>query len=247
MVICDWNGTLFRDRLEEAFFLGLCRRAFFASFRSMSLRKITSLVVAGARCYREYLSARGRQDKTLNHIARIVTTLNPHVFAGLSQRDLEAYARKYAQEIRPRLDERLLGPLTDLHTETSVPLGVVSSGCREGIAAALEHSGHPFDFVIANEFRMKGRKVEEFELSVMDNKADVLNRYLTEQAIDPAEVMYIGDSWQDEECFRAVGMPVVSFWATPENKQRFAKTCGAFVPETREDFQRYLRKVTGND
>ena len=47
MIVCDWNGTLFRDPLEERFFFGLCRLAFYKAVRSGSLRNISSLIMRG--------------------------------------------------------------------------------------------------------------------------------------------------------------------------------------------------------
>jgi phosphoglycolate phosphatase-like HAD superfamily hydrolase len=241
MVICDWNGTLFRDTLEEAFFFGLCRRAFFQAVRRGRCRKLARLASLGARCWVLYRRARKDPDGVPRYVGRIVGLLNDDVFAGLGRRELEDYARRYARRIQPRLDRRLLEPLAAIRAERGVELGVVSSGCRIGIEAALAEAQAPFDFVIANEFRWDGDATGGFDFAIAEGKHDVLAGLLAARGVDPADVMYVGDSPQDEACFALVGLPVLSFFATDAHKERLSTGCGAFVPAGRGDFERRLR------
>jgi phosphoserine phosphatase len=246
MVICDWNGTLFADTLEEAFFFGLCRRAFFQAVRRADARKAARLGALGVRCYRQYLLARRDPQHVPRYIARIVGLLDADVFSGLTREDVTTYARGYARRIQRGLDRRLLEPLRALRAEVGVPLGVISAGCRAGIEAALAEAGAAFDFVIANEFRWAGDVTAGFEFRIADDKHERLDRFLAGAGIDPADVMYIGDSPQDEACFDLVGLPVLSFRATEEHKRRFARDCGAFAPASRAEFEAYLRQAASD-
>ncbi len=245
LIVCDWNGTLFRERYEETFSLGLCRRAFRRALWRGNVRKLARLTAHAVRCHRLYRAAKRDPDRAIECIARIVDLLNRDVFAGLSRAELERYVRRYARKIRRRLDARLLEPLQAVAAEAGIPIGVLSAGCREAIEAALDAAGYRFDFVAANAFSMEGGVTTSLHFAVADNKLALLTALLAERNIDPAEVMYIGDSPPDEPCFQAVGMPVVSFWARDTHKARFRQSCGAFVPADQADFDRHLRTAAG--
>ena len=245
MIVCDWNGTLFREPLDKTFFLGLCRRAFWRALRRGKLRKTLRLMGLGARCLGLYLAAKGHPDRATRHVGRIVDLLNPDVFRGLARDDLDAYTRRYARRIGPALDRRLLEPLLRVARETGIPVGVVSSACRGAIEAALSEADCAFDFVLANEFRMDGGVTASFDFVIADNKLDVLTDLLAERNVAAADVMYIGDSPQDEPCLHHVGTPVVSFWATAAHKERFSRTCGALAPADGAAFEQCLRAAAG--
>jgi len=243
LIACDWNGTLFRDTLEEAFFLGFCRREFLRAVRGRELARVWDLSGLALRCYRRYLLARLHPEQAPEHVARIVEMINEKVFRGVPRANLDAFTAEYARRIQPRIDRRLIGPLRAVRRESGVPLAIVSLGCREGIEAALARAGCPADAVLANQFRFRGEAVEEFAFTIRYNKARVLSDFLAERGIAPAEVMYVGDSPQDEGCLRLVGMPVLSFWATREHKKLFARRHEAFVPQNESEFEDYIRRA----
>jgi phosphoserine phosphatase len=245
MIVCDWNGTLFREPLEKTFFVGLCGRALWRAVRAADGRKVRRLIRLGTRCVGLYCAAKRDPERATEHIARVVDLLNPDVFRGLGREELEAYIRRHARRVRSGLDSRLLEPLRAVVSRTGAAMGVISSACGSAVEAALREAGHRLDFVLANEFRMDGSETASFDFTIATNKLDVLSGFLAERNVDPGEVMYVGDSPQDEACLRHVGMPVVSFWATPAHKQRFSRTCGAFVPADRAAFEEYLRSVAG--
>ena len=245
MIVCDWNGTLFRDTLEETFFFGLCRRAALRALGRGDVGKLARLAATGAKCYRQYRAARRDADRVPEHVARIVELLDADVFSGLTRAELGAYARRYARRIQPRLDRRLLEPLGCVRAERGVPLAVVSSGCREGIEAALDEAAAHFDFVVANEFRWAGAVTAGFDFRIAGDKLAAFDGLLAERGIDAADVMYVGDSPQDAPCFARVGAAVMSFWATGAHKQRLAAAGRVFVPADRADFERHLRRLTG--
>ena len=243
LIACDWNGTLFRQKLEEAFFIRFCQETFFRAVRRMQIGRVASLGFMALRCYRRYFAAKLYPAHAPTYIGKTVDVINEKVFRGTPCEELNAYVAEYARRIQPRLERRLLEPLRRAREQFGVPLGIVSLGCRPGIAAALDLAGCPFDFVLANDFEMDGDVVEGFRFEINENKADVLSEYLTSQDIDPADVMYIGDSPQDEGCLQLVGMPVLSFWATDEHKRRFARDHRAFVPRTVVDFEGHIRSL----
>ncbi len=245
LIICDWNGTLFGDLFEETFCFGLCRDAALRAIRRADLPKLVRLAKAGLRGFGMYCAARRRPDRAVGHIRRIIESLNPDVFRGIRRDRLDAYTARYAAKASSGLDRRLLDPLCAVAAEASLPVGVISSGCRRAIAATLAAAEYHFDFVIANWFRMAGDVTASLEFDVADNKREHLTALLAERQVDPADVMYIGDSPHDAPCFELVGTPVVSLLATVPHKQQFRRTCGAFVPTDREDFERYLRVAAG--
>jgi beta-phosphoglucomutase-like phosphatase (HAD superfamily) len=247
LIVCDWNGTLFGDTLEETFFFGLCRRAVRRAAVRADVLKLCRLAGAGTCCLRQYLIARRDRRHVPKYITRIVALLNRDVCSGIARGDLDAYVQQYARRVQPRLDERLLGPLKALRAETSVPIGVMSSACRRGIEAALDVAGLRPDFIVANDFRMEGDVTAGFEFAVAENKGELLRQLLAERNVRPADVMYIGDSPQDEMCFRLVGMPVMSFLATEVHRRGFGADCQAFAPADQAAFEEYLRRVTAKE
>ena len=240
MIVCDWNGTLFRDRLEETFFFGLCHRALRRSLGRFDLVGLAKLGLCGMRCFMHYLVSRRRPRRVPYHIGRIMRLLNRDVLRGVPRDELDAYTRRYARRIQGKLDRRLLDPIVAVRAERPVTLGIISSGCREGITAALAMAGVEFDFVLANEFRMAGDVTESFDFAMADDKHEALVRMLAERNVPSAGVMFIGDSPQDEHCLGEVGYPVVSFFADDSRKQQLAEDCGAFIPADQGDFSRHL-------
>ena len=240
LIVCDWNGTLLRDKLEETFFFGLSCRAVWRAVRGLDVPALFHLGVRGLQCLGHYFAARVNPRRVPEHIARIMDLLNSGVLSGLRRDELADYARRYARRIQGRLDRRLLEPLMALGRDGAVALGIISAGCREGIAATLDEASAPFDFVIANEFRMAGEVTEFFDFALAGDKRDVLLGVLAERNVPPESVMFIGDSPQDEQCLTAVGYPVVSFFATGARKRQLAADCGAFVPADRADLSRHI-------
>ena len=240
MVVCDWNGTLLRDRLEETFFFGLCRHALWRTLRGVNVVALARLAICGMRCFVHYLQARRHPHRVPYHIGRIMALLNRDVLNGLPREELAEHTRRYARRIQSKLDRRILNPLMALRAEAQIVLGVISSGSREGIVAALAEAGAEFDFVRANEFNMDGEVVASFGFALADDKHEALGRILAEWNVPHRSVMFIGDSPQDERCLHEVGYPVVSFFADDDRKQQLAADCGAFVPADQGDLARHI-------
>ena len=240
LVVSDWNGTLLREKLEETFFLGLCRRAVVRSLKRLELRRLFRIILAGMRGYVEYRGARRSPSRVPHHITRVVELLNPLVFRGLTQQELEDYTAAYARRAQPMLDPRMVAPLELARQRFSLRVGVMSSGCRSGIEATMNMAGYPVDFICANDFWWDGDRTGGFRFNLTDNKLELLDLVLAEHKVDPADVMYIGDGPMDAECFGRVGWPVASFFASHRQKSQFAREYGAFVPTSQADFQKHL-------
>jgi len=240
LVVCDWNGTLLREKLEETFFLGICRRAVVRAIKRGHVRKLFRIMLAGFRGYREYRAALRRPDRVPHHISRVVEMLDPLVFRGLSREELDDYTSFYARRAQPMLDPRLLAPLELARERFGLPVGVISSGCRSGIEATMSMANYPVDFIRANHFWWDGDRTGGFRFDLTDNKLQLLDMVLAEHDVDPADVMYIGDGPLDAECFGRVGWAVVSFFASHRHRARFVREYDAFAPPTQAAFQEHL-------
>ena len=83
------------------------------------------------------------------------------------------------------LDPRLLGPLELARERFSLPVGVISSGCRSGIEATMNMAGYPVDFTFANDFWWDGDRTAGFRFNLTDNKRELLDLVLAEHGVDP--------------------------------------------------------------
>jgi len=244
IAVCDWNRTLFEDPYDSAFFFGLMRKSAFDRFRAVNLKRLFGLLKTHYEC--ESLLKRCLRLEATDSQARaelvsaIVEILNRHIIQGIPARLLDAYLDEYALRAATRLDQRLLGPLTRLHRDFGLTVVVLSSGCQSGIERTLTKVGFPFESVIANSFEREGDCLTRFKITVYGNKGAILKDLLQEKRVDLGEAAFIGDDWEDRDCFEMVGLPVVSFFASQENKALLAKTCHAFVPKTEVDVEKLL-------
>jgi hypothetical protein len=138
------------------------------------------------------------------------------------------------------IDPRLAAPLELARERFGLPVGVISSGCRSGIAATMAMAGYDVDFICANDFWWDGDRTAGFRFNLTDNKRELLDLALAEHDVGAADVMYIGDGPLDAECFGRVGWPVASFFSSHRQRARFAREYGAFAPTTQAEFQKHL-------
>lgn len=239
-IFCDWNKTVFEDEYDYVFFNGYAKREAARCLRVLNLLKFFSVIDAKSRCEKILCEHGIRDDRRNDDIERIVHILNERVIQGTPARLLERYTDRYAEDGVQRLDGRILDPLRAVRISKGIVLGLISSGYSGGIHRILRNAGYTFDFIRANDFEIRSRRVVEFKLDVFNNKDEILAKFLAEQGIKDSDVVYIGDDGQDECCLRMVGYPVVSFMACEEYKERFHKEFQAFVPKDREDFANYI-------
>lgn len=241
-IICDWNGTLFEDRYEDLFFKGLYKAVVFRSQTVINIFKLYKLWKVKRECEKLYSNGQRIAEDQSYIIKRIVDILNTKALKDLSVSVLENYTEKYAKEAANRLDERLLRPLKKLREDNQLILGIISSGYRAGIEKTLASKGYYVDFVEANDFEEDKGKIKCFKFYIYTNKKAVLAAILGNSDIDRSEAVYIGDDWQDIDCFKEIDFPVVSFLAEDSFKESCAKELNAFVPANENDFKKYIRK-----
>ena len=238
LVICDWNRTLFEDKYEEIFFRGLSRHVLLQAVKKFNIPKVYILWRIKNKCNNLLLQV-NNGDK---YIKDIINILNENIIRDLPLGFLNEYTKKYAKNAVKRLDKRILEPLKRLRLSKGIKLGIISSGYISGIEQTLKNAGYIFDFIKANDFEINGDTLIRFKLDVFNNKKEILKKVLTDYSMNSKETIYIGDDWQDEECFEEVGYPVVSFLAEEKYKKSFSGKFSAFVPEDEDTFREYLLK-----
>jgi phosphoserine phosphatase len=240
LVVCDWNGTIVRDRMEEAMFVGLCAWVFFRRLARGRWLRAARLILAGMRCARHYAVARRRPRRVVRHVGRIVKLLNPVVFRGLPETQLRRYLDGYARRMARRVDERVIRAVSAYRRRSGARVAVLSSGCAAGIAGSLARCGFAVDEVLANRFVVRDGVVRSFELRVGDDKAGQLLDLCKRFGVSPAETAYVGDSRQDEECLSLAGLPIASFFVRPEAMGRFERLLGVRRPRDEKDLLEML-------
>ena len=223
LIICDWNRTLFEDRFEEVLFKIIFKDRVLDSIRRFDIRKLSILAKTRKECNILFGKARHDESHKYTLIRQIIDQLNNNVIKGLKVSDLRRITSKYTAGAVARLDKRILDPLKTTIDRSHIKVGILSSGYYDGISEILFKAGIKPDFIIANNFIIKNGVVEVFQLDILLNKLSVLKEVLAKHNIDLSETMYIGDDWQDEECFKSVGYPMVSFFADEHCKKNFAK------------------------
>lgn len=239
-IICDWNRTLFEDRYEDIFFKGLFKEIVFRPETLCNIFKLVKLWTAKRQCEHIYKGGGINKEDSGGKIELIVDIMNGKVIKRLPVSVLEKYTEKYANHACKRLDERLLRPLKELHNGSKVILGIISSGYRTGIKKTLAKKGYYFDFIEANDFEEDEGRIRCFGLKIYRDKKALLRKALSDRKLDKQVVAYIGDDWQDIECFKEVGFPIVSFLAEKSFKDTCRKELNAFVPVEEEECRNYI-------
>ncbi len=242
-IICDWNGTIIKDRDEKPVLENIAVDLFKVStpwhpFRMTRILKARRELEA---LYRE--RHRGTEVDFVTEIFRIY---NERIIKGLPmsfiRRSVEKYATK--QQTRDKLEYRVLRPIDERH-RAGKPTGFLSAGYGYGIQMILKATGyeHCFDFHEANSFKERGGRAIGIELNIYKNKPQLLLKLLRGRNMDKSRVVYLGDSEDDAGCFEIVGYPVVAFLAPEELKERYAQQYKAFVPRDEEDLAKYLQSI----
>ena len=242
IVICDWNGTITKDRDERPILESIAVDLFKASIPHHPLRMIRILK---AKRDLEALQERG-QEAGFDFAREMFRVYNERVIKGSSvsfiQRSVDKYAiRKQTQE---KVDHRVLRPIRECH-RAGKTTAILSAGYKYGIERVLMASGYDryFDFCEANLLKENDGRAIELGLDIYGNKSQLLLELLKGRNIDEGKAVYIGDSQYDEGCFEIVKYPVVAFFAGNDIKKRCAEKYKAFVPENERDLVNYLKKA----
>jgi len=242
VIIADWNGTLISDRNESPILTHIAVNI------AKSLIPFHPIKLAGlfkAKRELDRIYQEKRRDKEVDFVRQMYKVYNQKMIKGTSMSVIRDSVKKYAttQEVKERLDYELLELLRNYHNDGKI-CGILSAGYGYGIDQILEAAGYRelFDFLVGDRLIENGGKAERFLLDIYGNKSTVLKKLLSEKRIDPQKTAYIGDTEDDEDCFRIVGYPIVPFFAPDDFKARSKEAHDAFVPETKDDLAEFFEK-----
>ncbi|MFH1087168.1 MAG: HAD family hydrolase [Chloroflexota bacterium] len=242
-IVCDWNGTLTRDRDERPLLESIAVDLFKASIPLHPLR-MARILKARRQLYALYTGRHQSADE--DPVVQMVRIYNESVVGGMPVSLIHRATGRYAgrQETQSGLEHRLLRPVSTCH-DTGKTTGILSSGYGYGIRSILQAAGYSraFDFCEANDFKERDGKAIGLDLIIYRNKSSVLLGLLRDKNINEKMLVYIGDSEDDAGCLEIAGHPVVAFLTPDGLKQKFAREYRAFVPRDETDLARYLRDV----
>jgi phosphoglycolate phosphatase-like HAD superfamily hydrolase len=242
IIICDWNGTITKDRDERHILESIAVDLFKASIPHHPLRMIRILK---AKRDLEALQERG-QEVGFDYVREMFRVYNERIIkdapVSLIHRSVDKYATR--KQTLEKLDYRVLRPIREYH-EAGKPTAILSAGYKYGIERVLAAAGygHCFDFYKANLLKENGGRAIKFGLDIYKNKPQLLLELLKDRNLDGGKAAYLGDSEYDEGCFEIVGYPVVAFSAESEIKKRCAERYKAFVPNDERELANYLKQA----
>lgn len=242
-IICDWNGTITRDRDERPILESIAVDLFKASIPCHPFRMARILK---ARRELGVSYGEGRRDAEFDFVTEMFRIYNERIINGLPvsfiHRSVERYATR--QQTQDKLDCRVLRPIKECH-QAGKTTGIFSAGYKYGIQRILAAAGyhHCFAFYEADLLQEEGGRAIGFGLNIYKNKPQLLLKLLGDRNIDERRAVYLGDSQDDEGCFEIVGHPVVAFLAPEDLKQRYAQKFKAFVPTGENDLADYLKQL----
>jgi phosphoserine phosphatase len=241
-IIADWNGTLIADRNELPILKQLAVDIARSQFPLHPL-KIAGIIGAGRRINRIY--AERKRSGDTDYVGRMYEVFNKSILEGTPMSVIKDSVEQYAAgAVQERLDCRILNVLRKYH-DMKKGCGILSAGYAYGIDCILKASGFrdSFDFLLADEIvQMQGR-ARELMLKIYRNKGRYLQDLLESREIDPGQTAYIGDTQDDEDCFKLVRYPVVSFFAPDDFKRHCFETHSAFIPESEEDLLAFFERI----
>ena len=242
-VICDWNGTLFKDVDEEAIIRALVSDIARSNIPWHPLRIMHLLKV---KTELESLNTQRTRDLGSDRVMEIFRIYSEKIIKSVPMALVRYSVSKYARrpEVQDKVLRSVLRPVCECH-HAGIITGILSAGYEYGIQTILHSVGYDgcFDFFEANRLMETGGKATVFNLNIYKNKADVLLRLLKEKNLAPKQVVYIGDSLDDTGCFELVGYPIVSFLTPEALKKRFALEYKAFVPKDEAELNSYLKSI----
>jgi phosphoglycolate phosphatase-like HAD superfamily hydrolase len=242
-IICDWNGTITRDRDERPLLESIALDVFLASLPFHPRRAVRILKT---RRTLEALHRDKRRTALFDFVTQMYCIYNERVIRGMPVEHILASADRYAgkKETQEKLDRRILRSVDGCHRRGNVT-GILSGGYKYGIDRALTRAGYgrTFDFCHANPLKQEAGRAVGIDLTIYRNKSEWLLKLLEFLDIDGSRVVYIGDSDIDEGCFEIAGYPVVAFQASDEAKQLYSQRYAAFVPADETDLLGYLESI----
>ena len=251
-LICyDWNGTA-RKSPNDADFWDFIRV-------SLARERASEFSLAGAiEAYRLYFTVSSKLKKKrvecnngLSCYGEISDIYNEDVLNGMPLPQFLEYMNKFADKFpKDELDNELL---EDIECVGNIPKIVLSTSFHGVIEAVLSKQPYRLpDKIIANDITITNDEhffsfkdvdsinynIEDFTIDRFhyggifseEAKAIELKRYCQQNGINLDEVAYIGDHpIVDLNCFKMVGVPIVSRYAPEDAKNAIVKETNAYV------------------
>ncbi len=241
-IIADWNGTLISDRNEMPILkhiaVDIAKSLF--PFHPLRLAKVFKAQQEMHQLFQER-----KRDDEFDYVRGMYAIYNQKVIKGTPMQVIKGSVERYAtqEEVQEKLDRRILKVLRKYHDENKI-CGIFSAGYGYGIDRILAASGYRdlFDFLVGDILVENGGKALRLLLRIYRHKAPLLKTLLAEKEIDLQKTAYIGDTEDDEACFKLVRYPVVSFFAPEDFKVSSARKYGAFIPNSEEDLMEFFEK-----
>lgn len=233
------------DDYESKFFIGLTKKIILSYPNIVKLKKVCNVLqtLASARKL-----CKSRNDSNTSSkkdhgclLKTIMDRLNASVLSCVPETLLRNFIKEFAKKSCNRLDGRLIHSLTTIHEDFGVPLVIISSGCSDAIEQTLRLVHFPVHMIVANQFERCGNTIVGFKLDIYGNKGKILQKILADRGLTTDETVFIGDDPQDEECFKMVKFPIVSFLADENDRKFLVKECNAFAPATEDELMAFIR------
>jgi hypothetical protein len=176
---------------------------------------------------------------------KIYQILNENILYGRKTSFIKNVINEYAKKYKKRIDERVLRPIKDSHSEGKYTT-ILSCSYEYGISAVLRESGYfdAFDRIIANKLKENDGYVIGFENEVYGRKQKIMKEEFVEKmGFDEKDIIYLGDSYIDEPIAEILpnGNFVVPFLADENYKEKMSLKYKAFVPKDENDLIKYLK------
>jgi len=242
-IICDWNGTLYKDIDEEAIVKAIIvdlAKSYIPShpFKFARLLKTKNDL--------ETLRRKRNQGLENGRLVEMLQSDSEKVIKGVSMSLVNRLVEKYSnrRDVQDKIVFKALRPVAECH-RAGITTGVLSAGFSYGIQMILKFAGYGdcFDFYKANSLTEAEDKAIGFTLSIYKNKAELLLKLLKDRDLDPKKTAYMGDALEDVGCFETIGHPIVSFLTPEALKYKFAQEYRAFIPKDESDLARYLKNI----
>lgn len=252
--VCDWNGTLFRDRDEGNTWKHVGMSALRDSTLGHSgigkyVPTLRTLQLLRALVELKGLAAAYKRGEV--GYDEIYRAFNGRVLSGIPQEVVETYVSEYAAkpETQAKVDDRLLRPIREVCRE-GAKCDIISTGYNYGIRQILgKHTDWFFQFGGTANYLEQAGTGSRFNLDIYtpDDKRNVFELYVGNSCTSPRDILFMGDNQTDEPCMGHLrnlgGHVAVPFFADEAFKQRITQEFGAFAPESESDFLNFLRKA----
>lgn len=248
--VSDWNGTLFRlstaEGLNREIGHSLLDDARSAVFRGRFWRILDMVKLLRAR---NLVERRLREHKDgIRPLQDVYDLFNETVIRGLPPHFMQDSAIRYAAKTHEQVNRDIAKPIWNAKREDGRFVGILSVAYDYSIQSTLRFAGFAElpDYIFANRLvEDKDGNARYLTLDVYGRKGEVMEEeFFRAKGLRPDTTLYIGDSLDDEPVAEMLpeGHFIVSFSADGRFRDRMVNRYGAFVPESRDDLQDYLRR-----